>query len=130
MYWSGGTHQCLQTYQVRHKCDKWCERDEAKVNISVCSLKRKVKVTEICVGREELINVNKLTKFDLCIINSLWETKLNANCWCRTDRRTDGFRQFKDRTCFAIWSIKNNKKCMRNTHAQGTNKVHLWQKCQ
>ena len=48
--------------------------------MSVCSLKRKfkVKVTKSCVGREELINVNKLTKFDLCIINGLWETKLNA----------------------------------------------------
>ena len=31
---------------------------QAKVNISVCSLKRevKVKVNKVCVGREELIN--------------------------------------------------------------------------
>ena len=38
-----------------------------KVNISMCSLKQevKVKVTKFCVGREELINVYKLTKFDL-----------------------------------------------------------------
>ena len=78
--WSGRTHQCLQPYQVRHTCEKWCERKQGKVNISVCSLKRevKVKVTKFCIGREELINVNKLTKFDFCIINGLWETKLNA----------------------------------------------------
>ena len=76
------------------------------MKISVCSLKRevKVKVTKFCIGREEPIKVNKLTKFDLCIINGLWETKLNPNCWCRTDRQTDGFCQFIDRTCFAIWS--------------------------
>ena len=36
------------------------------------------KVTKFCVGREELINVNKLTKFAFCIINGLSETKLNA----------------------------------------------------
>ena len=80
----------------------------------MCSLKRevKVKVTKFCVGREELINVNKLTKFDFCIINSLRETKLNATAKCKlltpdgqTDRRTDGFHQFIDRTCFAIRSI-------------------------
>ena len=55
-------------------------KEQAKVDISVCSLKRevKVKVTKFCIGRDELINVNKLTKFDLCIINGLWETKLNA----------------------------------------------------
>ena len=46
----------------------------------MCSLKSeiKVKVTKFCVGREELINVNKLTKFDFFIINGLSETKLNA----------------------------------------------------
>ena len=37
----------------------------------------KVKVTKFCVCQEELINVYKLTKFDLCIINGLWGTKLN-----------------------------------------------------
>ena len=37
---------------------------QAKVNISVCSLKRevKVKVNKSCVGREELINAYKPTK--------------------------------------------------------------------
>ena len=83
----------------------------------MCSLKRevKVKVTKFCVGREELINVNKLTKFDFCIINGLWETKLNATAKRKlltpdrrtdgqTDGQTDGFRQFIDRTCFAIRS--------------------------
>ena len=46
---------------------------QAKVNISVCSLKHevKVKVTKFCAGLEELINVYKLTKFDSCIINGL-----------------------------------------------------------
>ena len=41
----------------------------------MCSLKRegKVKVTLFCIGREELINVDKLTKFDLCIINLVCE---------------------------------------------------------
>ena len=50
------------------------------------------KILTICASLEELINVYKLTKFDSCIINGLWETKLNAtakrSCW-RTDRRTD-----------------------------------------
>ena len=34
---------------------------------TVCSLKRevKVKVTKFCIGREELINVNKLLDLDL-----------------------------------------------------------------
>ena len=52
----------------------------AKVNISMCSMKWevKVKVTKFCVGREELINVYKLTKFGLCFINGLWGTLLNA----------------------------------------------------
>ena len=46
---------------------------QAKVNISVCSQKRgvKVKVTKFCARLEELINVYKLTKFDSCIINGL-----------------------------------------------------------
>ena len=37
-----------------------------KVSISMCSLKRevKVKVVKFCVGREELSNVYKLTKCD------------------------------------------------------------------
>ena len=37
---------------------------QAKVNISVCSLKRevKVKVNKFCVGREELLNAYKPTK--------------------------------------------------------------------
>ena len=42
-----------------------CKRKkQAKVNISVCSLKCevKVKVTKFCVGREELINAYKPTK--------------------------------------------------------------------
>ena len=63
----------------------------------MCSLKHKVKVTKFCIGREELINVNKLTKFDLCIINGLRETNLNATAKRklltpdrRTDRQTDG----------------------------------------
>ena len=47
--------------------------------------KVKAKVTKFCVGREELINVYKLTKFDLYIVNGLWGTKLNAG-W--TDRWT------------------------------------------
>ena len=49
------------------------EKNQAKVNISVCSLKREVKVnvTKFCISREELINVNKLTKFDFCIVNGL-----------------------------------------------------------
>ena len=73
MCWSGRPHQYLQPYQVRHTCNLWCEREQGKVNISVCSLKRevKVKVTKFCIGQEELINVNKLTKFDSCIINGL-----------------------------------------------------------
>ena len=68
----------------------------------MCSMKRevKVKVTKFCVGQEELINFYKLTKFDLCIMNGLWGTKLNTNCW----HRTDGFSQFIDQTCFAIRS--------------------------
>ena len=100
--WIGLHH----TFKAIHK--------HAKVNISVCSLKRevKVKVTKFCASLEELINVYKLSQFDSCIINSLWETKLNAtakrNCWRRTDgrtdRQTDGFCQFIDRTCFAIRS--------------------------
>ena len=51
-----------------------------KVNISMYSLKREVnvKVTKFCVGRKELINVYKLTEFDLCIMYALWGTKLNA----------------------------------------------------
>ena len=61
------------------KVTKFCvgqeelKREQAKVNISVCSLERevKVKVTKLCVGRTELINVNKLTKFDFCIIDGL-----------------------------------------------------------
>ena len=55
------------------------------------SLKRevKVKVTKFCVGQDKLINVYKLTKFDLCIINGLWGTKLNATVDAgRTDRQT------------------------------------------
>ena len=62
--WSGRTHQYLQTYQVRHTCDKWCEREQAKVNISVCPLKRevKVKVTKLCVGREEIISAYEPTE--------------------------------------------------------------------
>ena len=46
---------------------------QAKVNISVCSLKCevKVKLTKFYVGPEERINVYNLTKFDLCIINGL-----------------------------------------------------------
>ena len=58
-----------------------------KVNISMCSLKCEVKVTKFCVGQEELVNLYKLIKFDLCIMNGLWGTKLNANCWRRTYRR-------------------------------------------
>ena len=67
--------------------------EQAKVSISVCSLKRevKVKVTKMFAGLEELINVYKLAKFDSCIINGLWGTKLNPtskrNCWRWTDRR-------------------------------------------
>ena len=40
------------------------KKKQAKVNISMCSLKRevKVKVTKFCVGREELINAYKPTK--------------------------------------------------------------------
>ena len=39
---------------------------EAEVDISVCLLKRevKVKVTKFCVGWEDLIHVYKLTKLD------------------------------------------------------------------
>ena len=53
---------------------------QAKVNISVCSLKReiKVKLTKFCAGLEELINFYKLTKFVSCIINGVWGTKLNT----------------------------------------------------
>ena len=61
----------------------------------MCSLKRevKVKVTKFCIGREELINVDKLKKFDLRIINGLWETKLNATAKHESltpDRQRDG----------------------------------------
>ena len=61
----------------------------------MCSLKRevKVKVTKFCIGREELINVDKLTKLDLWIINGLWETKLNATAKHESltpDRQRDG----------------------------------------
>ena len=56
--------------------------------------RNQVKVTKFCASLEELIIVYKLTKFDSCIINGLWETKLNAtakrNCWRRKDRQTDG----------------------------------------
>ena len=46
---------------------------QAKVNISVCSLKRKVKVKvkKCCAGLEDLFNVYKLTKFYSYIINGL-----------------------------------------------------------
>ena len=46
---------------------------QAKVNISLCSLKHEVqvKVTKFCAGLEELINDYKLTKFDSSIINGL-----------------------------------------------------------
>ena len=90
-------HQVWTAFKAIHK--------QAKVNISVCSLKRevKVKVTKFCVSLEELINVYKLTKFDSCIINGLRETKLNAtakrNCWRRTDGRTD--RRTDRQTVFA-----------------------------
>ena len=63
-----------------------------------------VKVTKFCVGREELINVYKITKFDCRIINGLWGTKLNINSWHRTDRKMV-FRKFIEWTCFAIRSI-------------------------
>ena len=59
---------------------------QAKMNISTCSLKCEVKVTIFCVGQVELVNVYKLTKFHLCTLNGLRGTKLNANCWDRTDR--------------------------------------------
>ena len=41
-----------------------CEKTNKLKSISVCSLKRevKVKVTKFCVGREELINAYKPTK--------------------------------------------------------------------
>ena len=35
LWLSGTNHQCLQTYQVRHTCDGWCEREQGKVNIGV-----------------------------------------------------------------------------------------------
>ena len=93
---------------------------QAKVNISVCSLKReiKVKVTKFCASLEELINVYKLTQFDSCTINGLWEIKLNAtakrNCcvWRRTDGRTD--RRFSPihRPDFLCNLVKNWRKLM------------------
>ena len=55
---------------VRLKLEKitvsyWLQRKtkEAKVNISVCSLKRRVKlkVTKFCIGWKELINAHKPT---------------------------------------------------------------------
>ena len=60
------------TLKVIHK--------QVKVIISVCSLKRevKVKVKKFCAGLEELINVYKRTKFDSFIINGLWGPKLSA----------------------------------------------------
>ena len=78
----------------------------------------KVKVTKFFIGRKELINVYKLTKFDLCImngfweciINGSWETKLNATAKRKLltpDRQTDGFGQFIDWTFFGIGSIKS-----------------------
>ena len=103
------------TVSVRNTSCK--RKKQGKVNISVCSLKRevKVKVTKFCIGPEELINGNNLTKFDLGIINGLWETKLNATAKRklltldrRRDRRMDGetddFHQFIDWTCFPIRS--------------------------
>ena len=65
---------------------------QAKVNISMCSLKLevKVKVTKFGTGLKELINAYKLIKCDSCIINGYWGTTLNAiakrNCWHRTNR--------------------------------------------
>ena len=61
----------------------------------MCSLKHevKVKVIKCCVGREELINVYKLTKFDLCIMNGLRGTKLNATAkhkLLKPDRQLEG----------------------------------------
>ena len=60
MYFLGNT-----TLKAIHK--------QAKVNISVFSLKCevKVKVTKFCAGLDELINAYKLTKFDSWIINGL-----------------------------------------------------------
>ena len=61
----------------------------------MCSLKREVKVnvTKCFVGREELMNVFKLTKVNCCtIINGLWDTKLNATAKRKLltpDGRTD-----------------------------------------
>ena len=58
--------------------------------MSVCSLKRELKVTQFCAGLQELINIYKLTMFNPCFINGLWGTKLNAIVDAgQTDRRTD-----------------------------------------
>ena len=54
----------LEMFTVSKKYWLQKKKKQAKVNISVCSLKRevKVKVTKFCVGREELINAYKPTK--------------------------------------------------------------------
>ena len=54
----------LEMFTVSKKYWLQKKKKQAKVNFSVCSLKRevKVKVTKFCVGREELINAYNPTK--------------------------------------------------------------------
>ena len=55
----------------------------------------KVKSISVCVHWS--VKSSKLTKFDLCIFNGLWQTKLNVTAKRKLltpDRRTDSFRQF------------------------------------
>ena len=60
------------------------KKNKLKVNISVCSLKRevKVKVTKFCVGWEELINAYKPTKQGIHVINGVRENKLKSITVC------------------------------------------------
>ena len=56
----------------------------SKVNISVCSLKGKVKVkvTKFCVGLEDFINAYKPTKQGIHVINNVKENKLKSISVC------------------------------------------------
>ena len=60
------------------------KENKIKFNISVCSLKLKVKVkvTKFCVGREELINAYKPTKKSILVINGVKKNKVKSISLC------------------------------------------------
>ena len=90
-YWPGGSqHRGLRQFINKLK------------SVSVC-VHLSVKVTKFCVGGQELINVYKPTKFDLCIINGLWGSKLNSTAKGKL-LTADGQTVFTK--CFSIQSTR------------------------